>query len=231
MQSQHTGTVTSVDSSPNWRGRDSIEARWKDADTAMPDPEVLRAIVERIQRNDEKAKYQLYQMFNRGIRFQLVRQLGPVDVEDKVHDTFLIVLQAIMRNDLRNPERLLGYIRTVVRRQIAGYIERAVERRRECPEDYDTVVRAPEHTPEMNYIRREEKRLMRQTLSELNPKDREILIRFYLDEMSQELICEEMGLTSTQFRLLKSRAKARFSELGKRQLRPKLISRIRAVAV
>jgi len=44
------------------------------------------------------------------------------------------------------------------------------------------------------------------------------LIRFYLHEEPQAVICEKMNLTVTQFRLLKSRAKARFGELGKRSL-------------
>ena len=47
-------------------------------------------------------------------------------------------------------------------------------------------------------------------------RDREILHRFYVQEQSQEQICQEMSLSYNQFRLLKSRAKARFGELGKR---------------
>jgi RNA polymerase sigma-70 factor, ECF subfamily len=47
---------------------------------------------------------------------------------------------------------------------------------------------------------------------------REILTRFYLQEESQEEICAVMILTETQFRLLKSRAKSRFGELGKKKL-------------
>lgn len=196
----------------------------------LPNADLLRAIVVRIQRNDDDAKQQLYQVFNRGIRFQLVRHLGTVDIEDKVHDTFLIVLQAILRDDLRNPERLLGYIRTVVRRQIANYIERAMIRRREHSACLDSESRELARDPEENVLRREQKILMRQTLSELCPRDREILVRFYIDEMPQEVICEEMGLTLNQFRLLKSRAKARFSELGRRQLRPKVLARFQTAA-
>jgi hypothetical protein len=37
-------------------------------------------------------------------------------------------------------------------------------------------------------------------------------------EQSQEQICSEMELSDTQFRLLKSRAKSRFGELGKKRL-------------
>ncbi len=197
---------------------------------ALPVPEVLRAIVLRIRRHDEEAKQQLYQVFNRGIRFQLVRHLGTVDIEDKVHDTFLIVLQAIMRDDLRSPERLLGYIRTVVRRQIANYIERAMLRRREHSAYLDAEGRQWASNPEDRLMRHEQQCLMRQILSELNPRDREVLVRFYLEEMSQERICEEMGLSVNQFRLLKSRAKARFSELGRRQLRPKVLTRFHTAA-
>lgn len=230
MQESHAGNLRSFDVHKKWREQESRGLQPYTEENALADPDLLRSVVVRIQLHDESAKHQLYQIFNRGIRYQLVRHLGPADIEDKVHDTFLIVLQAILRNDLRSPERLLGYIRTVVRRQIANHIERAVTRRREYPVEVDCEGWTHGTTPEDSYVRSEEKRLMRQTLSELSPRDREILIRFYLDEMSQEEICAEMGLTLNQFRLLKSRAKARFSELGKRQLRPRLVSKLRAAA-
>jgi hypothetical protein len=38
-----------------------------------------------------------------------------------------------------------------------------------------------------------------------------------LNEQTQEEICSAMDLTDTQFRLLKSRAKARFGDLGKKR--------------
>jgi RNA polymerase sigma-70 factor, ECF subfamily len=59
---------------------------------------------------------------------------------------------------------------------------------------------------------------MTRVLRNLSWRDREILTRFYLRGESQERVCSEMNLTGTQFRLLKSRAKARFGELGKRRL-------------
>ena len=62
---------------------------------------------------------------------------------------------------------------------------------------------------------------MIRVLKGLSSRDREILTRFYLQEESQEQICREMKLTDTQFRLLKSRAKARFGEMGRRKLEGK----------
>ena len=60
--------------------------------------------------------------------------------------------------------------------------------------------------------------MINRVLGELSERDREILTRFYLLEQSQDQICSEMALTETQFRLLKSRAKARFGELGKKKI-------------
>jgi hypothetical protein len=48
----------------------------------------------------------------------------------------------------------------------------------------------------------------------LPARQREILTRFYLNEETGEDICRDMGLTKTQFRLAKSRAKMRLTEMG-----------------
>ena len=76
----------------------------------------------------------------------------------------------------------------------------------------------PRGNPEDAAIFRQRNELIQKVLQELGIRDREILTRFYLREQSQEQICVEMGLSETQFRLLKSRAKARFGELGKKKL-------------
>jgi RNA polymerase sigma factor (sigma-70 family) len=176
-------------------------------------------LVERIQRGETDGMEELYQLFSRGIRYYLVRQLGPQELEDKIHDTFVVVVQAIKRGELREPERLMGFVRTIVRRQVAAHIDRAVQSRRERAEvDANIQVVDPNGNPEESAISRQRRDLIHRVLSQLSGRDREILTRFYLYEQSQEQICADMDLTDTQFRLLKSRAKARFGELGKKKL-------------
>src|SRR5581483_882450 len=96
----------------------------KDPEEAVPVTDALDAtqrtsnwvrLVARIQQNDRSAMEELYSVFSKGIRFFLCRQLGPQELDDKVHDTFLIVVQAIQRGELREPERLMGFVRTIVR--------------------------------------------------------------------------------------------------------------------
>ncbi len=161
---------------------------------------------------------QLYEIFSQGIRFYLCRQLGPQELDDKVHDVFVIVVQAIQRGDLRDPDRLMGFVRTVVRRQVAAYIDEAVHCRREELNLELTFLADSRRNPEQNVALRQKLDLMKSVLSELTDRDREILTRFYLNEQTQEEICQDMDLSDTQFRLLKSRAKARFGELGRKKL-------------
>jgi len=176
-------------------------------------------LVERIRNNENNAMEELYRVFSRGIRYYLCRHLGPQELDDKVHDTFLIVIQAIQGGGLREPERLMGFVRTVVRRQVAAFIDDAVQSRRDFT-DLEVGGRVPDqrNNPEQRAIQEQRNNLMLKVLRGISRRDREILTRFYLYEQTQEQICEEMGLTETQFRLLKSRAKARFGELGRRRI-------------
>jgi len=200
----------------------SIEIEEPQTSEAISDPVNWLGLVERIHSGDESGMEELYRLFGRGIRYYLCRQLGHQELDDKVHDTFVIVVQAIRRGELREPERLMGFVRTVVRRQVAAYIDDAVHSRRdELNLDLGIRVADRRNNPEQSAAFRQKVEFMLEVLRALSERDREILTRFYLDEESQETICREMVLSETQFRLLKSRAKARFGEIGKRKLQQK----------
>ncbi len=181
--------------------------------------EMLSLLVERIRLVETDGMEELYQLFSRGIRFYLCRQLGPQEFDDKVHDTFVLVVQAIRRGELREPQRLMGFVRTIVRRQVAAHIDRVVHIRRDHL-DLETSARVadPNGNPEQAAMFRQRTELIQRVLGDMGDRDREILTRFYLEEEGQDQICSEMALTETQFRLLKSRAKARFGELGRKKL-------------
>jgi len=165
---------------------------------------------------DPSGMEDLYGVFTTGIRFYLCRQLGSQDLDDKVHDAFLAITQSIRRGDLREPERLMGYVRTIIRRQVAGYIGGVVEARRNSTDpDGGCILRDRRPDPEREAIERQNTALAMRVLNSLPRRDREVLVRFYLKEQGPREICRDMGLTATQFRLTKSRAKARFTELGR----------------
>ncbi len=189
------------------------------AEPDLPQTAYWAKLVNRIRVGDSDAMDELYSVFGKGVRLYMCRQLGFQEVDDKVHDTFIVVVQAIQKGDLREPERLMGFVRTVARRMVAGHIDHLVHKRREDVAVESGIVLSDQGvTPEQTVMERQRVDLMLRVLRDMSTRDRDVLTRFYLYEQSQDQICREMKLTDTQFRLLKSRAKARFAELGRKAL-------------
>lgn len=180
-----------------------------------------RELVDGVKRGDRGAMEELYTSFSHGVRYYFCKHLGPADLDDRVHDAYLTVVQAIRAGSLREPEALMGFVKTIIRRQVAAGIDDAVQSRRERVDfEVSAFVSDARQNPEQEAIGRQKTQLMVQVLQEISPRDREILTRFYLHGQEQDEICQEMNLTETQFRLLKSRAKARFGDLGRKRLSP-----------
>jgi RNA polymerase sigma-70 factor, ECF subfamily len=176
-------------------------------------------LVERIRNSETDGMEELYQLFSKGLRFYFCRQIGPQDLEDRLHDVFVLVVEAIRGGEIREPARLMGFVRTVGRRQVSAHIDRVVRARAtETSVESQSRMIDGGTGPEQAAIFREREDLLKMVLSELSCRDREILTRFYLKEQSESEVCSEMVLTESQFRLLKSRAKNRFGELGKKKL-------------
>jgi len=197
---------------------------------ACPSPEGLSAsIVERLNRRSElvllvregdaRGMTDLYDFISAGLHPYLARQLPPQDCRDKIHSIFVDVVVAIQRGQVRDPERLMGFARTIARRKVSGYICMAMAARRNQV-DIESIfwLASPQASPENEMIFRERRELVRWTLAQLSEREREILSRFYMQEQTQQQICLEMGLTHTQYRLLKWRSKARFGDLTRKQM-------------
>ena len=161
----------------------------------------------RIRSGETDGMDELYRLLSRGMRFYMIRHLGTVDVDNAVHDTFLDTVQAIRRGELKEPERLIGFVHTVAQKQAEAHLKNVRRTKK---------IRCfrPESPAEAAAFDRKTG-LMVQVLTALSDRDREILTRFYLREQTRNEICREMGLTETQFGLLKARVKARFSDLGR----------------
>ena len=133
-------------------------------------------------------------------------------------ETRLAAIDKLKRKYGQSIAEVLSFL-DEVRRQIAAYIDTAVQdRRRRTGLDPDVALSDHRPDPERSAIERENLDLAMRVLNAVPKRDREVLVRFYLREEHPDLICREMELTETQFRLIKSRAKARFGELGRTRL-------------
>jgi RNA polymerase sigma factor (sigma-70 family) len=178
-----------------------------------------KIVVEQIRSGDPAGDEALYRNLASGARLFLQRRLSTQDVEDRVHDLFVIVVETIRRGELREPERLMGFVRTVLNRQLNLEISRIV-RKRQTSVDLESAghLTTADPGPEQQAAMHQKIELMKQVLKQMSDREFEVLTRFYLREQLPERICVDMGLTQTQFNLLKSRAKARLTDLMQRRL-------------
>lgn len=176
-------------------------------------------LVQSVQMGDPRGMLDLYECISSGLRPYLARQLRPQDYRDKIHNIFVDVVVAIQRGQLRDPERLMGFARTIARRRVSTYIDAAASDRRNHVEIGSLFgLASPRATPEQEMVSQEQRELVRLTLARLSEREAEILSRFYLQEETEIQIRSEMGLTHTQYRLLKWRSKAHFEQLSRKQM-------------
>ncbi|MBZ5604523.1 MAG: sigma-70 family RNA polymerase sigma factor [Acidobacteriia bacterium] len=169
-------------------------------------------LVRNISRENDQGVEQLYSLLSAHVRAALSRTVGPDAREDLVHEVLVIVLEAIRAGELRDPTRLMGFVRRIAQRRAVAHIRQLVFRRRRFVLSDAAEPRAPlRDSPDTGVDRNDRFERARRALRRLTPRDREILERFYLREQPRAQICFEMRLTDTQFRLFKSRAIARCS--------------------
>src|SRR3979490_2092522 len=90
-------------------------------------------LVENVRLGEPEALEELYGLV-KNFTFFLMRQLGTQDLQDKIHDIFLTVAQAVAGGKLRDPERLIPFLTTVTRFYTYNQIERRTQgRKRYCP--------------------------------------------------------------------------------------------------
>lgn len=190
------------------------------------------SLVERTRAGDVVASQQLCAALADAARMSLHWGMYGEAVEDDLQDVVVTLLEAIRDDAIREPECLMGFLRTVARRRACLHIRANVRRRQRLVEMGEMDFEAPvEHSPETGIVLRERTQALQTVLRQLCPRDYEIVTRFYLEEQSQEQICREMGLTSTQFRLYKSRALARCSQAaGSGNRFPRPASALRRIA-
>ena len=120
----------------------------------------------------------------------------------------------------------MGFVRTILNRQLNLEISRIIHMR-QTSIDLESVgdLTTADPSPEQQAAMRQKVALMKQILRKMSHPEFEVLTRFYLREQPPERIRLDMGLTQTQFNLLKSRAKTKLTELMQRRLARNPVSR------
>lgn len=172
------------------------------------------ALARRILSGDTAAETELVERYSRGVYFLLTELTRDRARADDLHqETFRLVIEKVRAGELREPEKLPGFIRQLAKNLfIADYRKKA----RRTMEDLETVPQPADPTPNqlVQVLQEEDTRLVRELLAGLQPeRDRLVLFRFYLAGEPREKICADLGLTVGAFNVALHRARQRFKTL------------------
>ena len=177
----------------------------------------LSSLLISIQEGDRSAESEFCELLQPGLRLIAQRRANTQDSEDIAQEATIAVLKAARAATITSSD-VAAFARSVVHNMCCTKV-RLLSRARLQGSAHDlAVVPSPHSTPEELARERQSLSIAGRVLAELNPQQREILRRFYLDEQTPEQICQDLGLTPTQFRLAKSRAMSRFGEMGRLHL-------------
>ena len=180
----------------------------------------MAGIVRRIIAGDSAAEDEVVRRYKHGVTViidQIVRSQSATD--DVSQETFKIVLEKLRRGDLRQPERLSGFVCSVARNAAIDYIRRA--RQLQNREENCDAEHIPDPAPSQleEILKREKAEAVRQIINELEiERDRDLLLRYYIAEEDKDKICADLHLTRIQFNNVIYRAIARFKELYVRRV-------------
>jgi RNA polymerase sigma-70 factor (ECF subfamily) len=176
-------------------------------------------LVRRIQDGDPAAEAELVARFSEGLSFLLRRWTRDRTIaEDLFQETFRLALEKIRKSEVRDPERLAGFLRSLAKNLSIEHYRRGSRREvREEELEAAAELSAPDIGQIGRLLREEKAALIRQVLEELgSERDRQVLFRFYIAEEDKEQIRSDLGLTGPEFNLVLFRARRRYRDLYER---------------
>lgn len=183
----------------------------------------LSELIKGVKLNDPTAHEDLFALCADGTRF-LLSCIPEADASDIRQEVYMSALAVIKENKLRSPESLLAYVRASAYRCRCSFVKQRMWSRERCiSTDTYTDTNGQKHrghdvidsklpTPEIALLRREQKQLCRRALSNMLPRDREIIERAYIREESADETRRAMNLPGHSYDNVKSRATLRLAE-------------------
>jgi RNA polymerase sigma-70 factor (ECF subfamily) len=151
-----------------------------------------------------------------GILFLLHREVAdPALADDLCNETFRIVLERLRRQPLEEPGKLAAYLAQTAR-NLAIADQRKTARRQTVTGEQAAIDVLASEGPDPSVVAQAQvrARAIRKVLEEMpNIRDRQLLVRFYLNDEAKAEICRDLGLTEEHFYTVMFRARERFRVL------------------
>ncbi len=173
--------------------------------------------VRRLTAGDAEVERHFTTYFGQLLLFKLRGRLrSPQQVQDARQETFLRVLTTLRRKGgVDQPERLGAFVNAVCNNVLLEMFRagsRTAPMEEDTPEPADT-----KPDPESTLVSQDRKCWVREILSELPERDREVLRLIFLEEVDKAEVCRRLQVEDGYLRVLLHRAKAKFRVLAARE--------------
>jgi RNA polymerase sigma-70 factor, ECF subfamily len=164
----------------------------------------------RLRSGDPSIEQHFISYFSKMLVIKLRSRLRSAEsVDDVKQETFLRVLRALRSKDgIRSGERLGSFVNSVCNFVLLEYYRAG---KREDPLE-DHIADPPDRAIDLEgaLVASEQKQQVREVLSRLEKKDRELLTALFLEERDKNDICRQFRVDRDYLRVLLYRAKAQF---------------------
>jgi RNA polymerase sigma-70 factor, ECF subfamily len=185
-----------------------------------PEAEELRRLVERIAAGDSEADAELAGRFHQRVLVMMtVRTRDRETARDLAQESMIAVLGALRKGQLRDPERLGGFVYGIARNILNSHFRQ----RQSQPAAVELTAESAAFVPEDDVESRERERALRQGLAQLDADDRTVLVLTLVDDLKPGEIARRLGLSPEVVRTRKSRALKRLTEHVRRVLGMKAV--------
>ncbi len=185
-----------------------------DVNKAPSEASVAQALVERILNGDSQAEHAMVERYQRGLAVMLFNRSHDRDLaNDIAQDTWVLVLQKIRNNELRDKTKLAAFIIQIAKNQLIMR-QRGQTRYQHVSEDEAGELRDPGLSPDKAMANVQLGECVADVMADMTvDRDRQLLRRFYLVGEDKDELCAELGLSSAHFDRVLYRARERFKTL------------------
>jgi RNA polymerase sigma-70 factor (ECF subfamily) len=175
-------------------------------------------LAQRIGAGDRAAEAALVERYARGVLYLLKRRTRDPELAlDLRQDTFRIGIEKLRAKEIADPARVGAFLRGIAVNLAIGDLRKNVRRATTADSDAVELIADPDAGPAERLSSEQIRAAVRRLLDELSvERDREILLRFYIEDEDKESICTALGVDSAHFNRVLFRAKQRFRELLER---------------
>lgn len=175
-----------------------------------------KAVVKRILAGDKTAEEDMINMYQQGLHTVLRGKIykGNESVlDDVIQETWRVVIEKVRANELEEHEKLAQFIVRVGINQLRMFGRKYRDREEQDNDILDSV--GDDDADPSGFLEKIKlAELIRKKIDELKqPRDRELLKSYYLDEQSKESLCRRHGLDEKHLSRVLFRARNRFKAL------------------